>query len=71
MSRKFGQKFRIFACLRGYSNFHKLQIENQWNPVILIILMEILPFYRNFIEFVQIFPGNVDNNLGKFENLHL
>ena len=33
--------------------------------------MEILPFYRNLIEFFQIFRENLDSNLGKFENLHL
>ena len=40
-------------------------------PEILIILIEMLPFYRNCIDFFQTFREILDSNLGNFEILNL
>ena len=34
------------------------------------MLMEILPFYPNFVQIFQIFRENLDSNLGIFEHFH-
>ena len=54
----------------GSSNFFTSEAKINGNQQFLKNIMEILRFF-NVLKICPNLPGNFDNNLGKFEDLHL